>query len=51
MQLELKIANFIFIFFILFSGGIFSQQDSLKQKVNIKSGYLEKKRELPDAII
>ena len=51
MQLELKIANIIFIFFILFSGGIFSQQDSLKQRVNIKSGYLEIKPELPDAII
>ena len=28
-----------------------AQQDSLKQKVDIKSGYLEIKPELPDAII
>jgi lipopolysaccharide export system protein LptA len=39
------------LLFLCFSSILYSQQDTLKQKVNIKSGYLEIKPELPDAII
>jgi len=47
----LKIAHNILLLFLCFSSVLYSQQDTLKQKVNIKSGYLEIKPELPDAII
>jgi lipopolysaccharide export system protein LptA len=47
----LKLANYIFLLFLCFSSVLYSQQDTLKQKVNIKSGYLEIKPELPDAIV
>jgi lipopolysaccharide export system protein LptA len=47
----LKISNYIFLLFFCFGSLLYSQQDSLKQKVDIKSGYLEIKPELPDAII
>nr|WP_229792615.1 OstA-like protein [Ulvibacter litoralis] len=41
----------VLLFFILFGSVLHAQQDTLKQKVDIKSGYLEIKPELPDAII
>lgn len=47
----LKISNHIFLFLLFFGNVLFAQQDTLKQKVDIKSGYLEIKPELPDAII
>jgi lipopolysaccharide export system protein LptA len=47
----LKIAHYIFLLFLCFVSVLYSQQDTLKQKVDIKSGYLEIKPELPDAII
>ena len=47
----MKIVHYIFLLFLCFSSVLYCQQDSLKQKVNIKSGYLEIKPELPDAII
>jgi lipopolysaccharide export system protein LptA len=47
----LKISNYIVLLFLFFGNLLHAQQDSLKQKVNIKSGYLEIKPELPDAII
>ncbi len=37
--------------FSLLGSVLYAQQDTLKQKVDIKSGYLEIKPELPDAII
>ena len=47
----MKIPNYIFLLFLCFGSVLYSQQDTLKQKVDIKSGYLEIKPELPDAII
>jgi lipopolysaccharide export system protein LptA len=48
----LKTSNYIFIIFFLFFGITLQAQDQKeKQKVDIRSGYLEKKAELPDAII
>jgi lipopolysaccharide export system protein LptA len=47
----LKIPCHLLLLFLCFSSILYSQQDTLKQKVNIKSGYLEIKPELPDAII
>lgn len=47
----MKLSQYIFLFFLLFGSALIAQQDSLKQKVDIKSGYLEIKPELPDAII
>lgn len=47
----MKISKYIFLFILFISGALCAQQDSLKQKVDIKSGYLEIKPELPDAII
>ena len=47
----MKIPNYIFLLFICFGSLLYGQQDSLKQKVDIQSGYLEIKPELPDAII
>lgn len=47
----MKISNHIFLFLLFFGSVLFAQQDTSKQKVDIKSGYLEIKPELPDAII
>jgi lipopolysaccharide export system protein LptA len=47
----LKIPCHLLLLLLCFSSILYSQQDTLKQKVNIKSGYLEIKPELPDAII
>jgi len=47
----LKISIYIFLLVIFFGSGLRAQQDSTKQKVDIRSGYLEIKPELPDAII
>jgi lipopolysaccharide export system protein LptA len=50
-KIFLKSSQYIFLFFLLFGSVLCAQQDTLKQKVDIKSGYLEIKPELPDAII
>lgn len=51
----MKLLNYtFFILFISFGNQIFAQEDQdtiAKQKVNIQSGYLEKKPEFPDAVI
>ena len=47
----MKISIYIFLLVIFFGSGLRAQQDSTKQKVDIRSGYLEIKPELPDAII
>jgi len=47
----LKISNHIFFYLFFFGSVLYAQQDTLKQKVDIQSGYLEIKPELPNAII
>ena len=47
----MKISVYIFLLFLFFGSVLQAQQDSLKQKVDIKSGYLEIKPSLPDAVI
>ncbi len=47
----LKISVYIFILLVFFGNVLHAQQDTIKQKVDIRSGYLEIKPELPDAII
>lgn len=44
-------AKSVLLLFLFFGSVLHAQQDTLKQKVDIKSGYLEIKPELPDAII
>jgi lipopolysaccharide export system protein LptA len=47
----LKSLQTIFLLLFLCGSVLYSQQDTAKQKVDIKSGYLEIKPELPNAII
>lgn len=47
----LKIPNYIFLLLFFFGSIAIAQTSKEKQKVDIKSGYLEKKPEFPDAII
>lgn len=47
----MKISNYILLLFLFSQSILQAQLDTLKQKVDIKSGYLEIKPELPDAII
>ncbi|MAY52502.1 MAG: OstA-like protein [Flavobacteriaceae bacterium] len=49
--MKLKYFSYIQIFIILVTANIFAQPNSEKQKVDIKSGYIEIKPELPDAVI
>jgi lipopolysaccharide export system protein LptA len=43
--------NFLLIIFILFGVTLQAQEEGVKTKVSVQSGYLEKKPEFPDAII
>ncbi len=47
----MKIATYIFICLFFFGNILLAQTDPPKQKVDIQSGYLEIKPELPDAIV
>lgn len=48
----MNISKYIFVLLIFFFGiNSFAQEEKPKQKVDIKSGYLEKKAEFPDAVI
>lgn len=51
----MKSSNYFVLIFFIFFGITFQAQETEpekeKQKVNIKSGYLEKKPEFPDAVI
>ena len=51
LDMKLKYFSYIQIFIILVTANIFAQPNSEKQKVDIKSGYIEIKPELPDAVI
>ena len=45
------VGTLIFLFFLIFCSSLIAQPNTEKQKVDIKSGYLEIKPELPDAVI
>ena len=47
----MKLATYIFICLFFFGNILLAQTDPPKQKVDIQSGYLEIKPELPDAIV
>lgn len=47
----MKLQRYIFLVFIFFGSLLSAQTDTLKQKVDIQSGYIEIKPEFPDAII
>ncbi|RMA58582.1 OstA-like protein [Ulvibacter antarcticus] len=47
----MKVSTYVFLIFLLFGSVLQAQTAPPKQKVDIQSGYLEIKPELPDAVI